>query len=65
MLAKTVSRDLTFVSRCVCLMAALDDVPTPLNSVRIQATPNIYNTCSIRSHCKLGRAEDPETLDWS
>ena len=26
MLAKTVSRDLTFVSRCVCLMTALDNV---------------------------------------
>ena len=65
MLAKTVSRDLTFVSCCVCLMAALDDVATPLNSVRVQATPNIYNTCSIISPCKLWRAEDPETLDWS
>ena len=38
---------------------------TPLNNVRIQATQNIYNTCSIRRHSKLGRAEDPETLDWS
>ena len=26
MLAKTVTHDLTFVSRCVCLMTALDNV---------------------------------------